>query len=50
MRLRGYSIKPSTGTEEYVDGADPEPAADNTAADSNLGMYINLLYTHRLIG
>ena len=48
MRLRGYSIKPSTGTD-YADGADPDPA-DNTAADSNLGMFINLLYTHRLIG
>ena len=49
MRLRGYSIKPSAGTDDYVDGADPDPA-DNTAADSNLGMFINLLYTHRLIG
>ena len=48
MRLRGYVIKPSTGTD-YVDGADPDPA-DNTAADSYLGTDINLLYTHRLIG
>ena len=47
MRLRGYVIKPSTGTD-YVDGADPDPA-DNTA-HSNLGTVINLLYTHRLIG
>ena len=48
MRLRGYSIKPSTGTD-YVDGANPDTAADNTA-DSNPGNDINLLYTHRLIG
>ena len=47
MRLRGYSIKPSTGTD-YVDGADPDTATN--AADSNLGKDINLLYTRRLIG
>ena len=48
MRLRGYVIKPSAGTDDYVDGADPDTATN--AADSNLGKDINLLYTHRLFG